>query len=253
MVAAMNRMKYDAVSLGRCDFILGTGFLAKSIAQFSFPVIASNLDDPKGRLPGTRRYGIIEIAGGKKAAVIGIMPVDALMNLGDLEGVSDLVVQPPVSVIKELVPMLRKKADMILLLSQASTEETHHIIEDVTGIDLVIASDPKASHPGERQHHATDAPVGCAGSYGQVVGAAVVRLTPGGKNHVRLENPIVLDKNIPEDESIRAIVAEITKASQGCPEGNPRDQTPSRKELMEGLKLSPHEYFEKMKQENKNN
>lgn len=249
MVTAMNQMEYSAAGLGRSDFFLGTAYLSKIISDLSFPIVVSNLDDPKGRLPGYHKYHIIE-TGGKTVAVLGIMPVDALANLDGLEGVSDLIVQPAAPVVKALVTQLKPKVDMIILLSQFSAEETYHIIRYLNEIDFAIASDPKATLPGILPDHLSPSPIVYPASHGRAVGMAIAQPTPDGFDILPVD-PIELGKNVPEDEETRAHVAEITKDAYDCGQKEQQGDALTTEELKDGLKMTPREFMEKMKRENK--
>ncbi len=43
MIAAMNALRYDAATLGNHEFGFGLGFLRRSLAATSFPIVSSNL------------------------------------------------------------------------------------------------------------------------------------------------------------------------------------------------------------------
>lgn len=51
VMAAMNAMRYDAITLGNHEFNYGLDFLMKSLAQAEFPVVSANIATTLGRGP----------------------------------------------------------------------------------------------------------------------------------------------------------------------------------------------------------
>ena len=118
----MELMQYDALNLGGPEFTFGKGFLEQTRSKISFPYIASNLLDGGSRIPWTREY-IIKEVGGIKVAILGILDPDGFTRLPDQEQVKGLEAIPPEAALKKLLPELRGKADLVILLSQSNAEK----------------------------------------------------------------------------------------------------------------------------------
>ena len=113
---AMELMGYDALNLGGPEFFLGEEFLEHTRSHVSFPYIASNLLFDGGRLPWTKEYVIKEV-GGIRVAVLGVLNPDELTQLPNQDRVKELQVIPPEAALNKLLPEVREKADLVVLLS----------------------------------------------------------------------------------------------------------------------------------------
>ena len=118
----MELMRYDALNLGSPEFMFGKEFLEQARSQVSFPYIASNLLDGGSRIPWTREY-IIKEVGGIKVAILGVLDPDGLTRLPDRERVKGLEAIPPEAALNRLLPEVRGKADLVILLSQFDVEK----------------------------------------------------------------------------------------------------------------------------------
>ena len=135
----MERMGYDALNLGGPEFSFGKEFLEQTRSLVSFPYIASNLLYGGSRLPWTREY-IIKEVGGIKVAILGILDPDGLAQLPDREQVKGLEVIPPEAALERLLPEVRGKADLVILLSLLDAEKTLALAKAVKGVDVAISS-----------------------------------------------------------------------------------------------------------------
>jgi len=135
----MERMGYDALNLGGPEFIFGKEFLEQKRPQISFPYIASNLFYRGSRLPWTREYLLKEV-GGIKVAVLGVLDPDDLAQLPDREKVKGLEAMPPEAALNRLLPEVRGKADLVILLSPFDAEKTLALVKAVKGVDVAISS-----------------------------------------------------------------------------------------------------------------
>ena len=130
---AMERMGYDALNLGSPEFHFGKEFLERTHSSVSFPYIASNLLYGGSRLPWTREYVIKEV-GGIKVAILGIFDPDDLKNIprpGDAKGFEVL---PPETTLNRLLPEVRGKADLVILLSQLDEVKTRALVKAERGL-----------------------------------------------------------------------------------------------------------------------
>ena len=135
----MELMGYDALNLGSSEFIFGKEFLEQTRSHVSFPYISSNLLSGGSRLPWTREYIIKEI-GGIRVAILGVLNPDVLRKLPDQEQVKGLEVIPPEAALNKLLPEVRGKADLVILLSQFDVKKTLALVKAVKGVDVAISS-----------------------------------------------------------------------------------------------------------------
>jgi len=145
VLEVMDHLGYDAFSPGRREFCLGRAFLEHAKERASFQFVTSNLvyaDDIK------KTWGkpyVIKDIHDIRVAVFGILPIHAFERLEENQGLSDVTIIDPEQALEALLPGVRKKADVILLLSSCGFLETVEVVKNVPGIDLAITSGRLAS------------------------------------------------------------------------------------------------------------
>jgi len=129
-VDAMNRMKYDAITLGNHEFDNGIDTLAVVLKNALFPIISSNYDVSKTSLSQlVKPYIIIQKAGLK----IGIMGLDvdpkSLIFEKNYKGLEYI---DPLAKANEISTLLKKKekCDVIVCLSHLGADSTKMEIND---------------------------------------------------------------------------------------------------------------------------
>jgi len=143
-VDAMNRMKYDAITLGNHEFDNGIDTLAVILNNAQFPIISSNYQFDKTPLIGLiKPYLILERSGLR----IGILALNvnpkSLIIENNYKG---LVYQDPIEKANEISALLRKKekCDVIICLSHLGADSTktdvndYEIAHKTRYIDLII-------------------------------------------------------------------------------------------------------------------
>ncbi len=234
----MELMKYDALNLGTSDFQFGNDFLERSRSRVSFPYIASNLLCQGGRLPWTSEY-IIREAGGIKVAVLGILDPDDLAKYLTQEQVKMLQAIPPEAALKRLLPEVRKKADLVILLSQLGTTKHYALLEAVKGIDVSISS---GCMEAVKEKPPENTVILNTGSKGVTMGLLKVALDDKRVPGVSEKRYVPMDLSVSGNEEIAKLV-ETHKKEQKI------KQEKQKKELMEDLQLSPQEFMERFRKE----
>ncbi|MCU0293634.1 MAG: bifunctional metallophosphatase/5'-nucleotidase [Thermoanaerobaculaceae bacterium] len=119
-IAAMNLVGYDAAVLGNHEFNFGLDVLRRSLAQSRFPWLAANLQGgaTEKLLTGGE---LLLTRDGVRIAILGLTNPniphwDPPSHLGSL-GFGD-----PVAVARERVPLLRKRADLVVVVLHAGFE-----------------------------------------------------------------------------------------------------------------------------------
>jgi len=129
-IDAMNRMSYDAGTLGNHEFDNGIDTLAVVLKNARFPMISSNyMLDKTSLFPIVKKYVILEKAGLR----IGIMALD--VNPESLifeKNYRGLVYQDPVEKANEVSELLKKKekCDVIICLSHLGSDGTKKEVND---------------------------------------------------------------------------------------------------------------------------
>lgn len=129
-VDAMNRMNYDASTVGNHEFDNGVDTLAVILKNARFPVLSSNYELDGTPLKGLIKPYVLLERGGLR---IGIMALDinpkSLIIENNYKGV---VYKDPVDKAIEISTLLkrREKCDVIICLSHLGTDTTSDVVSD---------------------------------------------------------------------------------------------------------------------------
>ena len=178
VVEIMNRLKFDAVTLGNHEFDWGWPELLKIMEQASSPYLAANLVNRDMSRPPKIKKSILLERKGVKIAVIGIITPETAFTTNP-RNVEDFKFLQPESVLPKMVRVARAKgAKLIIVLSHCGLERDVKIARRVQGIDVII---------GGHSHTAVTPPlvagktiIAQAGSNGLYLG--VLKLEIDGKS-----------------------------------------------------------------------
>lgn len=137
-VEAMNRMKYDAATLGNHEFDYGLEVLKKVVRQATFPIVSSNYDFSETVLDGLTKPWLIIRKDGVRIGIIGInIQPKGLIAAENYEGMKFL---DPIETANRLAAELRSKhkCDMIVCLSHLGYQDDIKLAESTRNIDLII-------------------------------------------------------------------------------------------------------------------
>jgi len=234
MMAAMNRMGYDAMAVGNHEFDFGLSELEQARQIAMFPWLAANVVRAADGKPafgatwnGTR--------GGVRVGVVGLTTL-AIPFLADTGNASGLRVLPPVENARREVERLRSsgRCDVVVLLAHTGLErdETgaeraggapaenwgYRLATEVPGTDVVILGHSHAVVPSLRLGGTL---VTQAGKWGQQLGRVDLVLTRGSdKERWKLSSStaqvIAVADSIPEDGEIAAIAASHHEAARAA-------------------------------------
>jgi len=168
MIAAMNRLGYDAATVGNHDFDYGAGALRRIRAGARFPVVAANLGPADaaaiGALPGVVLRRRLPATDGRRAAlavgVTGVLP-QQVPGRGTLYAVPVAVAPVAASARAAAAALRAQGADIVIALAHsgigdpAAPDDPENAViplASVAGIDAVICGHshltfPSADHP----------------------------------------------------------------------------------------------------------
>ena len=222
-------MGYDALNLGTPELLFGKELLEQT--RVPFPYIASNLLYGGGRLPWMREYMIKEV-GGIKVAILGILDPDDLKNRDDLKGFE--VIEPKAA-LDRLLPEVRGKADLVILLGQLGEAKTMALVEAVPGIDVALYSEMHfIVKPPEK-----NAILLLTAEKGTALGLLTITLDDQRRLRVGERRNVSLDGSVPDDKEMLGLV-ETHKREQRLKE---------QKEKMEVLQMTPQEFMKRLPKE----
>jgi len=217
-----NYLKFDAFTPGNGDYYDGVDVLQERIKQAGFPVLTANITHRQtGEVVG-RSY-VIEQAGPVKVAILGLCFIHELhpsswtLQMADAQETA-----------AALVPLLRKRADVVVALTHMGVDEDVALARKVGGIDLIIGGH---SHTRLPQGKIVKGPAGSvmiAQAHEQLNVLGCVKMTLELKDghyvvkavHASL---IPLDAKIKEDPRIKAMIAKMSQKGW-MPTGQPAGQ-----------------------------
>lgn len=132
----MNSMGYDAGVIGNHEFDHGWRKVHEFTELARHPLLCANAKDPDGKAFGDAPYKILE-CGGVRVGVIGLLTGD-LAAATTAAATKGVVVEAPVAAARRLVPEVRAKADLVVLLTHCGVEVDAALAGSVPGIDLIV-------------------------------------------------------------------------------------------------------------------
>ncbi|MBR6852794.1 MAG: metallophosphatase [Prevotella sp.] len=141
-VGLMNKMGYDAVTIGNHEFDFGLENMARLFRMANFPIVCSNYDFTGTPCDGLVKDYITINRNGLKIGVFALgAPLKGLVANKNCEGVKFL---DPAETAKKYVKLLRKqeKCDVVICLSHLGWEISEYpdqqFIREIDGCDLVL-------------------------------------------------------------------------------------------------------------------
>lgn len=210
VLQALQRMDYDALALGNEDFSYGSDVLLAAL--HGIPVVSTNMKWASGEKLGVpmivKEYEGLPMQGRAhdkiKVAVLAFMdehmqgPIDMLL----LQDPRKVKISPMVESAKEWVPKAHQAAELVVALVQCNSIDAVPFIQQVPGIDVLVACRTLEEVTTEPRHE--DATVIVAnGDRGRYI--AELRFdfaslaTPEGRS-------VLLDQRIPEDPAMKIFI-----------------------------------------------
>ncbi len=137
-IIGYNYIGYDAMTLGNHEFDNPLAVLQKQMQDAKFPFLSANIKYKDGSYIG-KPYIIKEFKG-LKVAILGLTTSETKI-IGNPQIIGDLIIEDEIEVAKKLLPELKKKADIVIVLGHLGLYEGYGskiLAEKVPGIDLII-------------------------------------------------------------------------------------------------------------------
>lgn len=140
-IGLMNRMHYDAVTIGNHEFDFGLDNMTRLFKMANFPVVCANYDFTGTELAKIVKPYIIIKRNGVKIGVFGLSP--KLEGLVAKENYGSLKYLDPVQTAQQMVYALKaKKCDLIICLSHLGWniegDDDQKVMRGTKGLDLVL-------------------------------------------------------------------------------------------------------------------
>ncbi len=241
-VRAMAMMGYGAINLGPVDFSLGLRYLTEKAQELSLPLVTSNLVFGSPPNLAIKRSLVVD-SDGIRVGILGIAPISFLEKSGQHPGLAGIRAEPPGQALAELLPKLKDKTDIILLLSQLSQEETLNLVKRFSAIDIAIVA-ARTSNCDTRTKTVNSSYILTAGYKGKKLGRVTLDIQTGKPLKVVDSELIGLGDSVIMDPEINKMIIDAFRRRKR--QANRKRQEELKKKLMDNLKMSPEEFFEKL-------
>ena len=233
----MNKMGYDAMTVGNHEFDDGPEVLRGFMDTINFPILMSNADvSGEPLLAGALQKSTVIERGGEKIGFIGLTP----QNTDELAspGPNVIFTSPEDGVAGEVAKLQAEGVNKIIVLSHSGYEVDKRVAAAVDGIDVIVGghSNTLLSNTNERAVGPYPTMVGNtaivqAYAYGKFLGELNVTFDDDGNVTEAVGEPLVMDGTVTEDTGTVDRIAElagpldeirnkVVAASAGPIEGN---------------------------------
>ncbi|MBI2844645.1 MAG: bifunctional metallophosphatase/5'-nucleotidase [Armatimonadetes bacterium] len=137
-ISAMNAAGYTAATIGNHEHDFGLETLRKAVDFAAFPMLAANLKDRATGLSwrGVQPY-VVATVQGVRIGILGLTTQDTI-NLQWPASIAEIQIDDPVETAKALVPELRRRADVVVVLSHIGHNLDRRLAEAVPDIDFIV-------------------------------------------------------------------------------------------------------------------
>ncbi|HLQ66204.1 MAG TPA: multiheme c-type cytochrome [Candidatus Limnocylindrales bacterium] len=135
MVQAMDRLGYSVATIGERELSFGQAFLIDTFKKTKIDLVSANVVFADTKKPLVRPY-VIRRVGTVRVAFTGFLGKE--MPLKRHAGDKELTVLEAADVAKTLIPELRKKADVVVVLSHLGLTDSQKLTIEVPGIDVMV-------------------------------------------------------------------------------------------------------------------
>jgi len=220
VLRSMGIMGYDAFCIGETELEFGTEFLLDAARETKVPLVGANLVYHRTGKTVVQPY-VIAKRSKVKVAIVGL--IDNALLLPETEGQSDsLVVLDPIETARKLIPPLKKKVDIVVVLAHMGLAKSTKLANEVPEIDvLVIGHNPGVLMETRKEANAL---LMASGNKGQYVGRLILKLAD--KKAIKsFDGTLVpLDGRIKQSKLVEALIQEYNQQEKKLTEERMRQE-----------------------------
>ena len=211
----MNKMGYDAMTVGNHEFDDGPEVLRGFMDALNFPVLMSNADySGEALLAGKLAKSVVIERGGEKLGLIGLTPqdTDELASPG-----ANVIFTDPVGAVQAEVDKLTAEGvNKIIVLSHSGYVVDQKVAAETTGVDVIVGghSNTFLSNTSDRAKGPYPTMVGNtaivqAYAFGKFLGELNVTFDDEGNITEAVGEPISMNADVAEDGETKARIGEL--------------------------------------------
>jgi hypothetical protein len=197
ILRAFADLQYDAINLGHREIRLGAARLRELRTNAPVPVLSANLLDRATRRPLFEPWRIVERAG-YRIALVGV--VDAAGLEPDLDPA--LEIEPMPMALERLLPDLRARTDLIVLLAFADEAALDRLADRFYEARVVLGG--RVSQPAQELKRRNRSLIYFVTNESRALGLLRLRLGPGTPADDAGHAIRLLHDRVPEAEAVRA-------------------------------------------------
>jgi len=134
----MNAMGYDVGLLGNHEFDHGYKHIEKFREIADYPLLSANVFDSNHQLISDGENRLLEV-NGVSIGIIGLITETTPMIISPV-GNEGLIFLDPAQVLKEQIKLVRRRVDLLIVLSHVGHEEDKELARTIQGIDLIVGA-----------------------------------------------------------------------------------------------------------------
>ncbi|SMO96018.1 5'-nucleotidase [Thalassovita litoralis] len=213
----MNKLGYDAMTVGNHEFDDGPAVLRGFMDAVSFPVLMSNADvSGEVALKDKLLKSTVIERGGEKLGLIGLTPHDT----GELAspGPNVIFTDPVGAVQQEVDKLTAAGVTKIIVLSHSGYNVDKRVAAETTGVDVIVGGHTNTylSNTSDRAEGPYPTMVGdtaivSAYAYGKFLGELNVTFDDAGKLIHATGEPLIMDAAVAEDGATKDRISELAK------------------------------------------
>ncbi len=211
----MNKLGYDAMTVGNHEFDDGPEVLRGFIDSVDFPVLMSNANiaDEELLTDKIKKSTVIEV-GGEKIGLIGLTPEDThdLASPGPNISFSD----PVPAVQAEVDRLTGEGVNKIIVLSHSGFGVDQRVAQETTGVDVIVGGHSNTYLSNVSDKAAGPYPTVVNGvqivqayAYGKFLGELNVTFDDEGNVVEATGEPLIMDNTVTEDQAALDRIAEL--------------------------------------------
>ncbi len=214
-VAILNLLKFDLWVPGNGDFYQTIDVVETRLAEAKFPILTANVKYHENGKPIGKPF-IIEKAGPVRIAFLGL----GIVTPTEAPSAADvLTAADPIEAAKQMVPDLRKQADVVVAVTHLGSPVDKRLAAAVPGIDLILGGHTHDTFPEGVPVKAPDGKsvlVCQAGEYMKFLGRVDLKMARDGAawRVASITDTLVpLDDKIKLDPTVTALIARQAAAA----------------------------------------
>ncbi|MFQ5766669.1 MAG: multiheme c-type cytochrome [Acidobacteriota bacterium] len=210
MIEGLNRIGYTAVLVGERELAGGYEEFLKLKEKAKFPFVSANFVFEDDNTPVADPYVITTVTHGSRRLKIGILGLTRY-NTGFLKSTRagrNIIVASPFETVRRLVPDLRSKCDVVVLLTALSISQSRQLARQVQGIDLIIGAN--GGVVSQDNDTSAGVPIVYPGNQGKYLAEVRLFAASGDDGSIRTKRTFhYLNRDYPVDEKMQDLVDSI--------------------------------------------